>query len=509
MKKNNKIISCFSLVCLLGLQLVSCSDDVLEVTNTNIPDIELVQTSEILLEGAVNGIYKPMQSQGMYNRWQYFLEDLTSDELSINISQPPIQRIADYRLDNDTEANTKYWESCFAGFRAANNVISAIEELNEVSTPLVAEARFLRAHYLFSLVSRFGGVPLNFTTEVISLPRSSFKESMQAVIEDLKFAAENLPVKGVQGKGKPTNGSAYAYLGKALLFSIEPNQFGNATEVYKEAYDAFSKVDGYSLVSEYDDNFNYGGEYNDESLFEVDYQRIDVSTTQFWSTNLPDARNDLTFRSVEYSSWGNGTPRDEFLNDYEEKSPGVDDPRKSATFWMEGALYANGARTWGKDPDAMNGDFGTPASGDACTRKFSDYIENSGSLTGSGINYRVIRYADVLLMQAEATLYGNGNIEEAINLMNRVRARPSVDMPQLPTSRFPCSDVPETFEALVHERKIELAMEGKRTVDLGRWGLDVDVLGAIKSGYNTNKRFFPIPNSELLSNPNFGPDNPQ
>jgi len=294
MKKVKKTLI-FSMVLISSAVLLkSCSDDALNIENTNVPDIELFQTSDVLLKGAVNAIYKPMQSQGMYSRWQYFLEDLTSDELFINISQPPIQRIADYRLDNDTEANTLYWESCFAGVRAANNVINSITEINETNTTFLAEARFLRGHYIFLLTSRFSGVPLNFTTKVESLQRLSFDESMQAAIDDFTFAAENLPEKGAQEKGRATKGAAYAYLGKSLLFSIKPNEFGSKPEIYQKAYDAFDKITGYSLAANYDDAFNYAGEYNDESLFEVDFQRIDVGQTQFWSANLAEGRTDLT-----------------------------------------------------------------------------------------------------------------------------------------------------------------------------------------------------------------------
>lgn len=503
--------------CVFGLSatFLSCSDDVLEVRNENVPPIELFSTNEVLLKGAVNAIYKPMQSQGSYGRWQYFLEDITSDEVFTSVGQPPIDRIAAYRLDNDTEANTLYWESCFAGIRAANNFLAGIPEVTDANKAFVAEARFLRGHYVFLLTSRFSGIPLNDETvlEVVPSPRTSYAESMQFAIDDFTFASENLPAVGEQERGRPTSSSAFAYLGKALLFSIEPTDFGSKPEVYDQAFNAFDNVTGYSLVDNYDDNFNYAGEYNNESIFEIDFSRLDVGQTQFWSSNLPDGRTDITMRSVEYSSWGNGTPRPTFLAEYETKEVDgeeVDDPRKAATFWSPGAPYASGSKVWGEDADEMNNAFGAPASGTSCTRKFSEYIENAGSFTGSGINFRIIRLADVLLMKAEAALFKSSpDMGLALTLMNQVRRRPSVDMPDYPTEEFPCSNIDETFEALVHERKIELAMEGKRTLDIGRWGIDEQVLSPIINGYNSNKRFLPIPNTELLTNPVFGADNPQ
>ncbi len=510
MKKIMKI-SVFTVIA-SALVAISCNEDILEIENTNVPIRQLLGDNVALLKGATRSIYKPMQSRGMYSRWQYFLEDLTSDEVTLTINQPPIQRIVDYRLDNTTEANSFYWESCFAGVIAANQFLNNITEVTDINKPFIAEARFLRAHYYFSLVTRFSGVPVNLTGEPVPTPRSTYGETIAQVIQDLQFAAENLPPKGVQAKGRPTQGTAYAYLGKALLFSVEPKDFGNKPETYEEAYKAFDQVEGYSLDSQYVNSFNTAGEYNEESLFEIDFQSgIDAAQANFWSGNLLDNDTSLTFRSAEYSGWGNGQPTATMLDAYEDKASGEKDPRLSETWWMPGDKFGKSSdRIWGEDADAVDGGFGAPAEGTVCSRKFSEYIETDGSIQGSGINYRIIRYADVLLMKAEAALFKIApNKDEAISLMNEVRARPSVDMPPYPTSEFPCTDIESTFEALVHERRIELAMEGKRTVDLGRWGMDEEVLSPLKPGYNTNKRFFPIPQTELSGNENFGDDNPQ
>lgn len=495
------------------LAVTSCSDDVLEVKNTNQVNIDLFTNSVQLQQGALNGIYKPLQTTGAYSRWQYFLEDYTSDELIVNVAgQPDIQNIADYELTPESVSSSSYWDSNFAGFRRANAFLENIGELNDSNASFVAEARFLRAHYLFSLASRFGGVPLNLSTTPANLPRASYEDTFELIIDDLTFAAENLPAKGDQQKGRPTSGSAYAYLGKAHLFSIEPADFRQSPEVYDAAFDAFSAVSGYTLVSEYTDNFNQAGEYNDESLFEVDFTRQDQSATQVWAGAVPDGVTDITFRSMDYSSWGNSQPQPTLLAAYEEQSPGVVDPRQGDTFFFPGDVYgANSGNTaiWGQTPDPNDGSY-TPASGTITSRKFSEYIDFDNSPQGSGVNFRIIRYADVLLMQAEAALFKSSpDMGLAIDLMNQVRARPSVNMPPYPTVDFPCSNIDETFEALVHERRIELALEGKRSADLARWNLDVAAYAGLKVNFNPNKRRFPIPSSETLNNPNFGAGNPQ
>lgn len=510
----NKLLKLGSVALVLST-VISCSDDVLdEVVDTNSIPVSLFDSSEELINAGLQGVYKPLQSQGLYGRWLYFLQDYTSDEVNVSIPQPPIQTIADYRLSNDSEATNNYWDSCFSGIRSANIVISSLQSIEDPSEGLLAimaEARFLRGHYYFLLTTRFGGVPLNLVDSGSNLRRSSFAESMQVVIDDFTFASENLLDFGASADGIDKE-VASAYLGKALLFSIEPANFGNSPEVYDRAFEALDRVQSYSLSANYDDNFNYEGEGNEESLFEVEFSRVDVSDTQFWAANIPRGRSDITMRSVEYSSWGNGSPSEELLSDYETNSDGEVDPRQAATFWMPDAPFANGTKVWGVDADNLNAQFGAPAAGTECTRKFSEYIENEGSLVGSGINFRILRFADVLLLKAEAALYKTTpDMGMAITLMNQVRARPSVDMPPYPRPEagFPCSNIDETFEALVHERRIELAMEGKRTIDLGRWNLDFEVLSPIKPGYSSNKRFFPIPNIELTTNTNFGDDNPQ
>ena len=507
MKNINKLITLLSVSSLL---LFSCSDDVLEVRNPNQPAEGISLDSEEIRLGVVNSIYKPMQSQGLYGRWKYLIEDLTSDEVSLTLNEPEIQRIRDYTLDNDANATTLFWQSCFSGIRIANDFINTFNEDDEdFPAALVAEARFLRGHYFFLLATRFGGVPLNLSSVPQSLPRSSYADTFNVIIEDFKFAVENLPERSVQDIGRPNIEVANAYLGKAYLFSIEPDNFSNEPATYDKAFEALSNVTSYSLADEYIDNFNYAGEYNNESLFEVDFERQNSRSTAFWDANLPNGITDVTIRSVDYSSWGNSQPTETLLDEYENQSEGVEDPRRDESFWEPGDTYGSqNNRIWGTDPDNLRGEFSAPASGTLCSRKYSEYIENEGSLEGSGINFRIIRYADVLLMKAEAALFKSSpDMGMAIDLMNEVRARPSVSMPPYPVDLFPVSTIDETFEALVHERRIELATEGKRTYDLGRWGRDLAIIGATRPSYNASRRFLPIPNTELLSNPNFGLDN--
>ena len=120
------------------------------------------------------------------------------------------------------------------------------------------------------------------------------------------------------------------------------------------------------------------------------------------------------------------------------------------------------------------------------------------NLAESGTNWPIIRYADVLLMYAEAA-NENGKIQEAIDALNRVRAR--VDMPPYPTGKWTVSNQEEVFDAIVHERRVELAFEYHRYNDLRRWGLAEEVLGPL--GYIAPRNeYMPLPQAEVDTNPN-------
>lgn len=481
---------------LVALILTACNEDkALDITNENLLNTQLVRDDANLQAAAVNATYASLQTLGLYARWAYFLEDHMSDELTIQIDQPAIQRISDHLLDATTESNTLYYISCYQGIARCNNVIVSSESWTtdqDMVTDLVAEARFMRANYYFLLASRFGDVPIQLGMDTEFRPKSPRSEVYELIVQDLTFAAQNLPAKGVQGLGRPTNETAYAYLGKVELFR----------ENWEAAYTALNEVVSYSLVDNYEDNFNEAAEYNDESLFEIGFRKDAASLGETWGSESGAGNVEVTFRSADYSGWGNSRPTSKMLAAYEEG-----DPRFDMSWWREGDSYGPEGQNliWGTDPDAGGQGFTGPESGVICSRKYSTYLSNASQDQDDGTNPRIIRYADVLLMKAEAALRLN-RLGEAVELMNEVRARPSVDMPRYGTDEmdaagYPVNDQDEVFAALIHERQIELAMEGKRLVDLQRWGLDLQELQPVKAAYTVEKRFLPIPSRQVDTNP--------
>lgn len=481
-----------------GLVFFGCDEDeILDIENTNLLNSDIVNGSVTAQQGAVNAAYAPLRNLGLYARWGFYLEDHMSDELTIQIPQPSIQRISDHLLDATTVANTQYYNACYQGVNLANNVIANAENWTtgeDIVTPFVAEARFMRGLYYFLLASRFGDVPLRSESVTEFVPLSPQAEVYAFIAEDFQFAAENLADRGATELGRPSNESAYGMLGKIQLYR----------ENWQAAFDAFDQVVSYSLMDEYTANFDAANEYNDESLFEVGFTLN--GNTQFVWSNRADQPSVVTFRSTDYSAWTNSKPSDKMLAEYEPF-----DSRQDDTFWQPGDPYGGEGsdKVWGTDADGGPQGFGGPGSGTVCSRKYSEYIDQPQQTQQfSGVNPRLLRYADVLLMKAEAAMRLN-RLDEAVSLMNEVRARPSVDMPpygslDMDLAGFPVSTQDEVFEAIQHERMIELALEGHRLRDLQRWGIDQRELAALKPAYGADRRFLPIPQGQINSNPLIG-----
>ncbi|MFS4467815.1 RagB/SusD family nutrient uptake outer membrane protein [Maribacter sp. 2210JD10-5] len=502
-----KLFNTFLVLSLVVLSVSCNEDEFLEFQNTNGINPAVVAVTPDLQEGTVVATYAAFRSEGMYGRWGYFLEDHVSDEMTLSVAgQAQLQNISDFLLDGSFSAPRQYYQALYKGIARANFVIDGSKEWTtdpEFYEPLVAEAHFMRAVYYFRLATRYGDVPLKLGESTLGFqPKSPQSEIFNQVISDLEFAAEGMRTKAEQSPGRANNETAYAMLGKTYLF----------TEQYDEAFNALNKVTSYRLVDNYLDNFNVAGEFNDETLFEVEFSK--GSTGGIWGNNDGNRNSTPTLRSADYSGWSNSRVNPVMRAAYEDKAdgPAGKDPRFNFTWHIPGvSKWANGTRTWGDPQDPPLDNFGGSRSQNTTLRKYSTYIEDEVHTPDNGTNVRLLRYADVLLMKAEAELFrSGGSLSNAIALMNQVRSRPSVDMPlygspEMNAAGFPVGSVDEAFRALIHERRIELAGEGKRFLDLIRWGLDVEVLQEstppIKPNYSASKRFLPIPTIQIDTNP--------
>lgn len=514
--------------------LFSCDDDKLELTNPNQLSPDTYFTTPAQVQSAVNAVYGSLQTTGMYNRCMWYSSENMSHENTCNSQQEADKREwLNFSFGPNHGLMEAYWSSCYRGINKANFVINneqaiidniPVSIMPEVTrNKFIGEAKFLRALYYFYLVTRYGDIPLYLgidPAEKDGLPRTP-KEQIWAQIEaDCIDAAAKCLTKAAEDAGRATSGAAWGLLGKARLYQKN----------YQGALEAFNKVTGYSLEPEYFRNFMEETENGPESLFEVQFN-IEAGYGQQWNSDRTDeGKNESTFRGQEYGclNWFNVFVSEDLWNEFETAADnGVKtDPRRGYCAYQTGDLYNNNTMTITVDPitvydqNNVQIDFYQRRG----WRKYQNYYKaaTEGAVAGnqSGINMKVIRYADILLMMAEAEANrSGGSLTAAVAYMNQVRARADVDMPLYGSAEmnaiYPVSTLDEFMVALEHERKIELCGEQVRYGDLVRWGRLADFIDEVKPScpkadqqalvFNPAKHYlWPIPQKEIDVNPNIG-----
>ena len=441
----------------------ACSDKDLELVNPNGLSPETFFKTEAQVQSAVNAVYSNLQTGGLYSRHMFFSQDNMSHENSGNPQlEADKKQYIDFSFDSSHGPIADYWESCFRGINKANFVIGNEESINaienailspELKAKFVAEAKFMRALFYFFLVTRFGNVPLiteiPTTTDGVAISPSD--DIYDLMIADLQAASVSLFPKGVEVNGRATQEAAIAMLGKVYLFRNE----------YGLALTEFEKLSGMDLEDNYFDNFQEETEHGIESIFEIEYDD-DLGTSAQWNSQVSgDGPNEATFRGQEYgfNDWFNVFPSDDLLDEYEDG-----DLRYQATFYSVGDTFAGGVIT--------AGDLTAGAPRRAGWKKYQNYYKDANEDQESGINFKYLRYADVLLMMAECE-NEVGTQSAAVGYINRVRDRAGLD--DLSTGLSKAA----VFDAIVHERKVELAGEQVRYNDILRWNLATTELSLI------------------------------
>lgn len=482
----------YIVVVLLGILTInSCNDNDLELTNPNQLSPETFFKSEAQVQSAVNAAYANLQTRGLYARHIFFALDNMAQE---NKGNPQLEGnkkpFLNFSFDASSDIIQFYWETCFLGISKANFVLDNEDKIQALSTSILtqekknkflAEAHFLRAYYYFLLVPRFGDLPLYTKQTIVGAPRSPKAEIYKLIEADFDFASKNLLSKNVEDKGRATKEAAFAYLGKALLYQKK----------YDEALAAFNKVTGFSLETNFYNNFMDETEHGPESIFEIEYDEKLGVADKWGSDTAGDGVAESTLRGQEYGNlgWYNVYPSDNILDSYE---PG--DKRFGDTFYVPGSKYNNGANTM--TAANFSSSEGLRRAG---WKKYQNYYKRTDENLDSSINFKVMRYSDVLLMMAECESMRAGGVQAtAIGYINQVRSRAGVPLLLLTLTKD------QVFTALVHERKVELAGEQVRFDDIIRWGIANTELAG--TGFTAGKsELWPIPNRETSSNPSIKP----
>lgn len=467
---------------------ISCSDEFVDPKPKYSIDSENYFNSEQDYKDALVAAYDLLQSSYA----NVILGEIASDN-TLAGGESPTDVIGWQQVDDmiHTPVNSNLrdiWNWMFAGVQRANYILEFKDKTDfSGKTQLLAETRFLRAYYQFELVKWFGGIPMKGDArfkvgDEKSIPRSSVAEVYASIEADLIFAVANLSPTASQ-QGRVTKGAAQALLGKAYLYQ---NKYAQAAT----SLDAVINSGKYTLQTDYNAMFELDGENGTESIFEVQY--TDVEGAGFTCLQCSEGNVAVGFSGVRNysgplfsSGFSFNIPTKESADAFE-----VGDKRKDvaildiAAWAAANTNYDNGKGvTYGKgneDTGYFNRKY--------LPRKRSANAQGDLNLTNPN-NYRSIRYADVLLMAAEA--YNRGGIDDtkARNYLNQVRRRAFGD-----TNHDISVSGAALTDFILAERRVELFGEGHRFFDLVRTGKAVGKIPGFKANKN---ELFPLPIEEI------------
>lgn len=503
---------------LVSWSLTSCNLDEPTYAKTTSKNFYKTQSQ---VEEALTGAY--LQLRTTWNEYAlnfYFVGDCSTDDAlkgSSDGDRAEVMELQNFTVYTTNGEVGRRWEILYRLINRCNEVIAYAPTATGDKTLLKRyenEAKALRAFGYYSLVTTFGGVPLltqpMTPTEILKVPRASKEDIYAQIIQDLTDASE-LPAKKEYSEAEQyhaTRGFAKTMLAKTYMFL---GDYVNAEKVLHDIVE----VDGdYALLPDYGMNWRKEYENSSESVFELPNKIQDKSIAT--GTNVPHF---FTSRDVTgYQGYGFHVPTTDLFNAFDK-----DDPRQTYVFTRTGDRYIG---------DAQPQDNHQSATG------FHDYKMTVPTADKQGYdvwmisyNIRMIRYADVLLLYAEA-LNENGKPQEALHYLNMIRQRarntspmdPRKDMQAYvpPTTSASLPDITTTNKdelrrAIWHERRVELAMEGWRRDDLMRQHRFGEVMRAYAAKYNVQKgRAFddnrdyllPIPQGEIDKSNNVLTQNP-
>ena len=502
------------------LLVIACSKDFTESPAVGALSDDALKNAtgvDLLLTGA----YSTLNAQvnvGYGNYWGRAADDWTADVLSDDAhkgstddDQADLKEIELYNWDPGNGYWSARWGVLFAGANRANAVIALINSIEggDFSAQL-AEARFLRGHFNFQIQRYWGNVPYiseeNYANTEFNQPNSG--PIWDKIEADFSYAKENLPASQAE-PGRPTKWTATAYLGKTYIYQ---SKFPAALA----EFEAVINSGAYALLPNYVDNFKAKGENGTESVFAIQFTTDSGQSFNSNSMGTLNFPNPGPFGSCcgfyqptqdlanAFQVDANGLPLldtyndQDIANDYGVNSDepftphaGTLDPRIDYTVGRRGIDYNGYGVNVGKDWIRANfSDISGPYLG-----KKHVYHEDEASITQatggwgeqlSGLNYHIIRYADVILMAAEAAVEV-GQLDKALDYVNQIRLRaknsdvvldedgnPAANYSVEPYASFASADYAR--KAVRFERRIELGMEGQRLFDLRRWGTQVSTM---------------------------------
>lgn len=462
---------------LLALSVGACHDSVVDLQ----PESELTEANFFetrdQIENAVLGVYSHYQDKLPQD---YYLMEFPSDHLHISEYRliEGLQPIGNLNFDPGNDRFTSFWQNSYNGIYRANSVLDNIDVpddyLGNERAQFEGEAKFMRALYYFDLVRAFGGVP-EITSRVSidearSTPRASEEEIYGLIISDLEDAIDMLPTPGEATVGRASVAAASALLGKVYVYQ----------EQWNDALTHLNRVDdfGYELEDDFATLFTVdGSEDNSEFIFQMPYvENVDGHTLSTHFVPYSGAEGIVgSGDEVALPSWA-------LHKKFEDE-----DSRKDVT---------------------INEEWQNPGSDEVEWYPFVGKYAVPHLFRTSGLDLPVIRYAEVLLLRAEA-LHRSGSDADALNELNRLRERAFGDDSHNYSSAGEGGT--SLMDKIMLERQLELAYENERWFDLVRTGRFLEVMQVHEREYIPSsgtvttstydvaeyKARFPIPQHEI------------
>jgi len=514
-KINNKAAArAISYLLLLTSHLFAgCAD--LDQTSISSIDRDDFYKSKQDVETAINGIYQEFTVDGfygMFNNQSIYINDLQTDyvKAGAQTNSAHIRELSNFAIQPTNLFVGYAWEEHYTAINRANVVIDKLTEaawLDEQSRQnYTNEARFLRALMYFNLVRYFGGVPIVVHDgEGEGAPRNSIDEVYEQIVSDFT-AAESLPANYTTLDSRASSLAASALLSKVYLVwaqTLTEKGRANQREYYQKAILYAQKVidsGKYRLLDKFIDNWSVDKKNGAEHIFSIEHDRT--------------INANITGHCTFATNWSNSEPVLLATSDKYYLQTDPRDQRRDGS-WAK-RLY---------DPNT-GGDF------EFTIPRFRKYIDSlnyanpasSGNAAGQSTNTTIIRYAEVLLIKAEAENELNGPTQAAYDAINQVRRRaywsPYNNIQYTPSdgSTLELSGLSQSEfrERLREERRLEFVLEGQRWFDLCRWHIlvkyvkantptDAETLGTKTTKVqNISKKNYllPLPQDQIILNPN-------
>jgi starch-binding outer membrane protein, SusD/RagB family len=469
-----------SILLLIILFLASaCSDEFLEkkplgqLTSDN-----FFETEEHAV-WATNAVYNMLRNWEVHVFSYIGMTDIVSDDADKGSTPNDgnfLLEIDDFTFDAGNIAVSTVWSGYYRGIYRANLAILNIPEIDmnaNLRNRLVGENKFLRAYFYFNLVRWFGGVPLisePLNPDEYKQPKASAAQVYAQIEQDLLDAIQALPLRyPAADVGRITKGAAEGLLAKVYL------TIGDFPRAETHALNVINSGE-YGLYSNYEELFQPQGENSQESVFEVQAARFETGGGGSQYNEVQGVRG------IPNLGWGFNRPSDNLVASYE---PG--DPRRDATILYVGEVLPDGSDIVHDNPEIVNERYNQKA--------WAPRHPDGNNADGSG-NIRILRYADILLIAAEA-LNETGKSADALTYLNMVRERARGGNPNI-LPNVTVTDRDQLRLRIWQERRSELAMEQHRWFDLLRQGRAAQVMQALgKNFIEQRHELFPIPQTEI------------